>query len=585
VKQAMDRYGHRQRFAVGAILALLAALPYLVAGTGGFLELDDLKYVVENPMVREGLSWAGVRWSLAGFHAGNWHPITWISHMIDATLFGMNAAGHHLVSVLIHALGTALLFLVLARLTGNTGRSAFVAALFGMHPLHVESVAWVAQRKDVLSGLFFMLVLLAYERHVRRGGRWPYPAALACFALGLAAKPTVVTIPLVLLLLDFWPLGRIRRRSADGARPGVPPRVLLEKIPFLLLSCASAAITFLAQHAGAAVRNIDDLPLGARFANALVAYATYLGRALWPAKLALYYPHPLTSIPWWNIVLAGLLVAGISFAAVRAVRRRPYLSCGWLWFVGMLVPMIGIVQVGDQASADRYTYLPLIGLSIMTAWLLPDLLVGRPRRRTAPGVVGVALLAVFAVRSHEQLGLWRNGERLFRHTLAVTSGNWVIHNSLGFMLARQGRLEEAIAQYRASLDLRPDRVETLINLGSALARSGRPAQAADQLRLALRRNPASAMAHYDLGLLLSQQKLVPREDVIGHYRESLRLDPGYARAHNNLANELAESGLREEAIAHYREALRLQPGFKEARKNLALILADPAVSPVFPKRR
>lgn len=589
-------------FAAG--IAILAALPYIAAGVGpNFIAFDDGPYVTQNPHVTAGLARDGLRWAFTTFHTGNWHPLTWLSHQIDAHLFGLDARGHHFTSILLHALNAALLFLALARITGRTGPAALVAALFGVHPLHVESVAWVAERKDVLAGLLFVLVLLAYERYVRRGGMARYLLVAALLALGLMAKPTLVTVPFLLLLLDVWPLGRASLPRFGTGRGTVGwGRLLIEKVPLLALSAASSAVTLAAQRNEGSLADLASYPLAVRLANAVVSLAAYLGKTLWPAALAVYYPHPQSTIPLWQIAGSLALLAALSALALAGARRRPWLLAGWCWYLGLLVPMIGIVQVGGQAMADRHTYLPLCGLFLAAAWSLPG--PEAVQRLRGAAAVAVLIVAMLTVTAALQAARWRDSETLFRHALAVTEDNWLVqnnlglvlaergsfeeaaehyrealriraeyfdaHGNLGYLLMRLGRGDEALVHFRESVRLRPDSPEALTNLGAALAAKGRPGEAIERYREAIRLRPDSANTHNNLGNALAATGELG--EAIESYREAIRLRPDYANAHNNLGNALARGGRFKEAIASYREVLRLRPDSPETRRALSILL-------------
>jgi tetratricopeptide (TPR) repeat protein len=512
--------------AAAAAVALAAAAPYLAGGLPRtFILLDDPEYVAENPFVLGGLSVAGLRWALTTFHAGNWHPLTWLSHMLDVSLFGLHPLGHHATSVALHALATALVFVALRRLTGARWPSLFAALFFGLHPLRVESVAWVAERKDVLAGLFFALVLVAYERHVRAPGRRRYLLVPALMALGLMAKPMLVTVPLVLLLLDYWPLGRLPGAASRPASTGPAASwgpVLLEKVPLVVLSGVFAVVATLAQSAVGTVAATGELPVGTRLANAAVSVAAYAGATLWPASLAVYYPYPDHGHPWWKTAAAAaVLIAALAFL-FRSRRRRPYLTVGGLWFLCMLVPVIGLVQIGQQARADRYTYLPSLGLCICAAWAGSALCASARRARAAVFAAAVVALAACAALTVRQVGFWRDSETLFRRALAVTADNWVVHNNLGIVLDRQGRFPEALANYGEVLRLRPGYADAHNNIGVTYMKTGRAG----------------------LG--------------IAHFREAVRLEPAQAEARLNLARALAEQGRSEEAAAQRAAARRLQ---------------------------
>jgi len=526
------------------ILMVLAFLPYLQTVEHDFVNYDDPGYVTKNDAVRSGLSFEGVRWAFTTFHAANWHPLTWMSHMLDVSLFGIDPGRHHLTSAFLHSLSTALLFLSLFRMTGAVWRSVFVAALFGVHPLHVESVAWIAERKDVLSGFFFMLVLLSYEQYVRHGGTGRYLTVLGSLTLGLLSKPMLVTVPAVLLLLDIWPLGRTTfAPSADGGRRKPAPwdTLLIEKAPMVLLSILSAAVTVVAQRTGGAMSAMehDLLPFAWRVANALLTYVSYLGKMLWPADLSILYLHPGVSLPGWKIAGSAAALLAVSVLVMRQFRQRPYLAVGWYWYLGMLFPVIGVVQVGIQAMADRYTYLPLIGTCLMIAWSAGEVAdhLGSAAKKALAAAAG-AVLAVLLVISTVQAGHWRDSVSLFAHAASIDPGNWFVHRSLGMALSDAGRPADAVEAYRNAITLKP----------------------------------RDARAHNDLGVELAG--LGRSEEAALHYREALRLRPDFAEACNNLGNALAMLGRRDEAIEQYRAAIRLRPGWTVARNNLQLLLAE-----------
>ena len=457
-------------------LAVLILAAYWRAIDSDFITLDDSAYVTGNGIVQVGLTGEGLRWAFTTTYQANWHPLTWLSHMLDCQLYGMNPKGHHLSSILLHAANAVLLFLVLSRMTGLLWQSGFAAALFALHPLHVESVAWVAERKDVLSTFFWMLTLLAYIRYVERPGFRRYTVVLAALALGLMAKPMLVTLPFVLLLLDHWPLHRL---GAGGGKE--PPQavawervraMIWEKLLLFLLGALSGAVTSLAQYRGGAAASLQELPFRIRFENALVSYVRYIQKFFWPRDLAVFYPHPGDSLPLWQAQLASLLLVLATLGALWVGRRHAYVPAGWFWYLGTLVPVIGLVQVGTQSMADRYTYVPLIGLAIVIAWGVPDLLLRRgkkadliQRRKTTFVAVaaGVLVLILTAATSH-QVGYWRNSIALFEHSLSVTRSNYTMHTNLGLALANQGRHSEAIAQYHQALALRPDGTDALNNL-------------------------------------------------------------------------------------------------------------------------
>jgi tetratricopeptide (TPR) repeat protein len=546
---------------IGLGLFLATLLVYAPVYHFDFVNFDDPDYVTRNPHVRSGLTPDGVAWAATSTEAANWFPATRLSHLLDGEIFDLWPGGHHLTNTLLHALATVFLFALLYAGTGAAWPSAFVAMLFAVHPLHVESVAWIAERKDVLSAFFWFLALWSYVR-----GR--YWLTLLAFCLGLMSKPMVVTLPFVLFLLDWWPL----RRPLGSA--------LRVKIPLLGLSAASAAATYLVQRGSGAVREVGQFPLGLRVENALVSYATYIVKMFWPARLAVFYPYP-HEFPVWQVALSALLLAGISILVLRERRSRPYLAVGWLWYLGTLVPVIGLIQVGAQARADRYMYLPMVGLSIMLAWGLWEALPNK-----AAIFAAAAACLVCAVACEAQIQYWRNSETLFRHALDVTSGNYLAHHNLGVALADEGRFPEAIEQYQAALQIEPDAANVQTDYGNALARSGRAAEAIAHYQAALRVLPDSPITHNDLAnALAATPGRMPQ--AIAEYQTALRLKPDYAEARNNLAQvqsngaemqynmgvDLARSGKAEAAISHFEAALRLKPDYVEAHDNLGVVLA------------
>ncbi len=542
-----------------------------------FVNFDDDEYVTDNPHVQQGVGVSSIYWAFTNRDSGNWHPLTWFSHILDYQLYGLRAGGHHLTNVLLHAVNAILLFLVLWRMTGNLWPSAFVAAVFAVHPLHVESVAWVSERKDVLSGLFFMLTLAAYLRYVRGGfsSVWYWTVA-ALFALGLMAKPMLVTLPLVLLLLDYWPLGRMSAAnpSTDAVGKSFSVRVLrdliVEKIPLFLLMIASCVATPFAQ--GEAVAKLTALPLPLRIVNALVSCVAYLGQSFWPENLAVYYPHPGDDYSATAAAASLLLLVGISAVAWIFRQKSPYLFVGWLWFLGMLVPVIGLVQVGSQARADRYMYLPQIGLCIAVAWGAERVSRHWPYRRWVAGATSALAVISLAWCAGRQASYWKDSETLWLHTLACTSDNWMAHDDLGLDLAGRRRFDEAIAHHQAALKIKPDYAEAHNNLGNTLAGCGRVDEAIAQFQTALKLRPNYAEAHSNLGNALAG--CGQSDEAIAHYQKALKINPDYAEAHSNLGNVLAGRGRIDEAIAQYKKALEINPNYAKAHSNFGNVLAD-----------
>jgi tetratricopeptide (TPR) repeat protein len=545
-----------RRFGLALGIVLSVALVYAPVRHHAFVNFDDTQYVAENAHVSAGLTRNAVEWAFTTTHAGNWHPLTWLSHMLDVQLFGLDAGAHHVMNVFLHAANALLLFWLWLRMSGALGRSAFVAAVFAVHPLHVESVAWIAERKDVLSACFGLLCLLAYDGYRRTATPARYAWVVVTFALALLSKPMLVTLPALLLLLDWWPLGRTA---------AVPlPRLLLEKAPLFALSAASSAITLSAQSGGGAVKALEALPLGRRAANALVAYAGYVRRTLWPEGLAVLYPYPST-IETWKLVGALALLGLVTWLALRGRTRRPYLAVGWLWYLGMLVPVIGLVQVGSQPMADRYMYLPMVGLLVMLAWGVAELVMAPPARRWLPMAAALSVIAC-AVIARRQVGHWRDSIALWEHALAVTRDNPRAHANLAHALSKQGRLDEALPHYGEAVRLKPDFAEAHNNLGYALAGQGRHADAIGHYREAVRLIPDYHEAQNNLGVALAEQG---EPEAIVHFKEALRIRPDVAEVHNNLGVARARQKDLDQAIQAFTEALRLRPDYAEARRNLA----------------
>jgi tetratricopeptide (TPR) repeat protein len=544
------------------VLIAASAIVYAPVRHFGFVTWDDPQYVYANVHVAQGLTWQGVRWAFTSTESVNWHPVTWLSHMLDVQLYGMNAGPQHLTNLLLHILNTLLLFGLLYRMTGAWGRSVFVAGLFALHPLHVESVAWIAERKDVLSTLFGMLAMWAYVTYVRRPGWRRYLPVLVFFALGLMAKPMLVTLPFVLLLLDFWPLQRV---ELEG---GVTPLVK-EKLPLLALAAISSIVTFLVQLNGGAVLGLVRVPWALRLANALASYLAYIGKMLWPVRLAAFYPLG-TSPPLLQACLGALLLIGMTLFAIRAGRRHGYLLTGWLWYVGTLIPVIGLVRVGDQSMADRYAYVPLIGLFLIAAWGAPDFVARWRYGRLALPVAAACILLTCAALANAQIGYWNGDTALWQHALDATADNYLAENNVGEILMKQGRTGEAIPHFVEALRIKPDCAEAQNNLGAVLMGQGKLDDAAQHFVEALRIRPGLADAQYNLGMVrLRQGKL---DDAARHFIEALRIKPDVADAQNNLGAVLMEQKKLDEAAQRFGEALRIKPDLVEAQNNLGMVL-------------
>jgi protein O-mannosyl-transferase len=550
-------------------LALLVLLVYWQVQHHDFLVWDDYEYIVDNPHVRSGLTAENMLWAFTTSHASNWHPLTWLSHMLDCELYGLNPMGHHLNNLLLHLINTVLLFFFFHRMTHAPWRSAFVAAVFALHPLHVESVAWVSERKDVLSTCFWMWTCLAYVRYTRRRGFGNYLLCFVLFALGLASKPMLVTLPLCLLLLDYWPLQRNLLPVSPVTVKSGPSRFLRlvwEKVPFLVLAAASSLLTMVVSGSHHSAANLEALSLGARMENAMVSYATYLLKSFWPQPLAFFYPHPLGSLPLEKAAGSLILLIAVSLFVLRIRARAPYLPMGWFWYLVTLLPVIGVIQVGSQAMADRYTYIPLIGVSIMVAWGVPEAIARwRLKRIVITLAYGVVLL-LLSISTWVEAGYWKNGVTLFERALQVTSKNYTAHYQLGNEFMRQGRLEQAIHHFTESVRIRPDHFLARHNLGSALVREGRFDEAIPHYQEAVRIRPTEGGLFFSLGNALAHQGR--SEEAVRAYTEALRIDPADWMSHTNLGYILLQDGKVRKAIRHFSEALRLNPEDRKARHNL-----------------
>jgi Tfp pilus assembly protein PilF len=537
----------------------------------GFVNFDDDIYVSDNRHVQVGLTLESIDWAFTTIRASNWHPLTWLSHMLDCQLYGLNPSGHHLTNLLFHIANSLLLFFVFRKMTGHFWQSAFLASLFALHPLHVESVAWISERKDVLSTFFWMLTMWSYIWYVQHPGIGKYLLVLLFFILGLMSKPMLVTLPFVLLLLDYYPLYRFHKSdgSKNSHQRSIVFRLILEKVPFFVLVLMSSAMTFYAQKHGGAVASLAVIPIQARISNALVSYTSYILKMLYPSKLAVLYPLP-GILPWWQITGACFLLLCISFSAIRLVKQSPYFIVGWLWYLGTLVPVIGLVQVGNQSMADRYTYIPLIGIFFIISWGIPEFVQRWRHVKKILPIMALTILFILTVVTFVQVGFWKNSITLFEHALRLTKNNRKAHNNLGLALEEQGLIDEAINHYEKALRISPVYVGAHNNLGNALKEQGLIDEAIKHYEEALRINPDYGKAHYNLGNVLQKQGLI--DEAIKHYEEALRINPDYVDAHNNLGLALKEQDLMDEAIKHFEEALRINPDLAEAHNNLGAAL-------------
>ena len=553
-----------------------------------FVNFDDDLYVYNAPAIQAGLTVKGLALAFTSPHARNWHPLTTISHMLDCQLHGLKAGGHHATNVFLHTIAVLLLFRVLWQMTGAVWKSATVAALFTVHPLHVESVAWVSERKDVLSAVFFLLMLGAYFRYTRARSVTRYLAVAVLFVAGLMSKPTLVSAPVILLLLDYWPLHRFDQHSLKNDRAKIAKSddqwrvaldLFLEKVPLLVISAGSCVITFILQKR--ATGAIPPLPFLWRIQNAVATYVIYIWETLWPARLAVFYPHPNDTLTIWEILLAIGLLLAMTIAAIIFRRKRPYLFTGWFWYVGMLLPVIGLVQVGEQGHADRYTYLPHIGLFVLAVWLVADVTAVSQRRSRVvlPAAVIIVVLAL-AWASFIQTSYWRNSETLWTHALAVTSNNDVAHNNLGYLCANRGELEKAISHFEAASRIRSIKLDPHYNVGSAfvqmnladaLAQKGRSDQAMVHYDEAIRLLPNYADAYYNRGNVLFAKGRV--DEAIADWEKTLQIQPNDADARTSLGNAFLRRGSLKEAVVQYENAMALAPEDPHSRINIAWVLA------------
>lgn len=558
---------------VCVLLVAFVAIIYGQTLRHDFINYDDEGYVTENVHVLNGLNWADVKWAFTTGHTGYAHPVTWLTHQLDVELYGTWAGGHHLNSWLLHAINSVLLFLFFWRTTNKLWPSAFVAAIFAIHPLHVESVAWVAERKDVLSGFFFLVTLHAYAWYAARPKPSRFALAVGLYVLGILSKPTLVTMPCVLLLVDYWPLRRIEFHSPeDKSRKFTIPwpvirRLLLEKTPFAIVAIAWSATTYFLQgEYGALVE--DKLGIGLRISNAIVSYGIYLWKTVWAHNLALFYPYP-TSVPVGAVLISALALVLISLLCLSQWRKLPPVLVGWLWFIGMLVPVIGFIGFGSQARADRYNYLPHIGLCVAITWGILTLSEKWKYKREILSVVSLIAIAMFTVRAYTQVAYWRNNETLWNHSLAVTSDNYLAENNLGNHFTHTGRMAEALVHFKRSLAISPHYPEANNNLGTILTNEGKFAEATDYFEISLKYRPNHAKTHSNIGVSLTETGRL--EEARAHFNRAIELDPFLVDAHFNYARLLLMTDKRDEAIAQLREVLRLKPDDAEARTQLNML--------------
>jgi len=580
---------------------------------------DDRDYVTDNLNVKSGLTSKSVKWAFTTFHFQNWHPITWLSHMLDCQLYGLNPKGHFLTNLIFHIVNALILFMVLFRMTGGLWQSGFVAAIFALHPLNVESVAWVAERKNILSTFFWLLTMWAYIFYIEKSNIRRYGLVVIFFALGLMSKPMLVTLPFVLLLMDYWPLKRMKLLQANNTNGVIGEYIdkkleilwlVFEKIPLFLLAAGSCVVTFLAQKSTETVKSEVIFPLDVRIVNAMVSYLEYLEKTVWPKGLAVFYPHPGSALAAWKGILCGVALLSIIVIASRLIKKVPYFAVGWFWYLGTLVPVIGVVQgyKWTHGMADRHLYIPLIGILIIVAWGLPEILANWRYKTKVLSILAGILVPALMVTTWLQVGHWKNSITLFKHAISVTDNRYpnlaLAHNNLGIALEGKGRISEAMIHYKTAMKIKPDFAlphnnlgnimfsmletneaisyyQTAIklnpdyamahnNLGIALEEKGNFKEAIDHYKKAVRLKPKLVLAHYNLGAVLKQEG--DFEGAVEHYREAIKFKPDFALAHNNLGNTLLAMRHTEEAIFHYRLAIKIDPQLTLAHNNLKIAL-------------
>ena len=554
------------------LVTFIAFSPIIRAG---FINFDDPHYVTGNSFVNTGLTKANIVHAFTEPHSGNWHPLTWISHMLDCQLFGLNPTGHHLINVAIHSLNAVMLFLILTRLTNAFWRSAMVATLFAIHPLHVESVAWISERKDVLSTFFGFIAVWFYvqwvEQKSKGQGMLFHLGSLAAFACSLMSKGMFVTLPFLLLLLDIWPLNRLSRPAVETDSKAISwLGAMREKIGFFILSTLSAVITFQTQQGEGAVRSLNEFPLWFRVENAALSLLTYLRKTVWPSDLAVFYPMP-REIHTAHAIIALAIVGAVFALTFRFIKKLPWLFVGWSWFIGMLIPVIGLVQVSEQSMADRYTYVPSIGVFIVLVWGIAEITT-RAMKPKPLVISSIIVTCLCAVLTYAQAARWKDSETLFRHALRVTRDNYLIENHLSSELLMQDKGEEAEIHLRRAIELRPNFYHARLNLGTLLAMRGEFAEAKTNLTEAIRLSPDSAEAHYNLGNV--EHSLGDGNKAFTAYETALRLDPNDARSHSAIALMLVAGGNMQEAAMHYATAVRLNPADADYHFNLATALVQ-----------
>ncbi|MBM4305647.1 MAG: tetratricopeptide repeat protein [Deltaproteobacteria bacterium] len=546
-------------------LILITLAAYWKVQHNDFINLDDNLYITDNPYIKKGWTTDNLLWAFTNAHACHWHPMTWLSHMLDVELFGLHPGGHHMVSLIFHVVNSLLLFFLFQKMTGEVWKCALIAGLFALHPLRVESIAWAAERKDVLSVFFFFLTIYTYLHYIEKIKFRRYLLTLLSFAMALMSKPMVVTLPFVLLLLDYWPLGRFQSKKKERWHPMI--QLTIEKIPFFLFTFVMSIFTVVNHLQGGAVTPFDKLPFSIRIGNAFISYIRYIWKMLCPNELAVFYPHPI-HLPLWEVIGAILLIIFITIVVIAFRREHPYLAIGWFWYLGTLIPVIGLVQAGTQAMADRFTYIPMVGLFLMISFGIPNIFMRRGFTRIILIPSGIFIFLILAILSAIQVGRWQNSVTLFTHTLNVTSNNYLIHNNLGVTLMRQGKYPEALFHLKKAMEIKPNYADAYHNLGTLLLLQGNEKEALDHFTLALEYNPKKAETHSSIGGILAKQEKF--KEALFHFSEAVRLNKEDGEAHYNLGTILLQQGKTQEGVYYLNQSLETLPENPKTHHNLGL---------------
>lgn len=557
--------------AIYMFLSVITFLSYMEVSNYGFVDYDDPDYVSENHYVMKGLSFENIKWAFTASHVGTWQPVTWLSLMLGCQIHGLDPGWHHLTNLFFHIANTLLLFWFIRRITGSSWRSAFIATIFAIHPIHVESVAWITERKDVLSAFFFILTLIFYVRYTEKPAIKRYWPVAVCLVLGLMSKPILVVLPPVLLLLDFWPLGRMNIGQINQKNIRLPEikisRLFLEKIPLFILSALSGVVTYIVQKDVGAVSTLSEIPFNSRLLNAIVSYSKYILKMVWPVNLAVEYPHPI-QVPVIHATIAFIFLSGISILAIVSYKKRPYFIVGWFWYLGTLIPVIGLVQIGTFAMADRFAYIPFIGLYILITWGFVDFFENRPQKKSFLITTATIIIVTLFTFCRVQVSYWENTISLFKHAIEVTDNNYKAHSSMGTALTESGKFDKAMEHYNKALNIRPDH-QIHFNIGSALTIMGKTNDAVYHYNQALKKNPIFYKAHNNLGIELC--KLGDLQEASKHFSEAIKIKPDFPDPFYNMGIVMTELGQVDEAIRSYQQAIHINADYAEAHNNIGLI--------------